>query len=129
MIQLEKEKKGKVHIQDSSDSYCLIAVQGPQSEALLQQMTEVDLSKIKYYRFRSGIEFIKSNYRIRLGLIQDAGETISGKKIAIENGLKNFKFLGGFGVNINQHLKLDFCIDLGKQDEGVSHLISISFKK
>ena len=48
---LEKEKKGNVQIQDSSDSYCLIAVQGPQSEALLQQITEVDLSKIKYYRF------------------------------------------------------------------------------
>ena len=52
---LEKEKQGNVQIQDSSDSYCLIAVQGPQSEALLQQMTEVDLSEIKYYRFAWGI--------------------------------------------------------------------------
>ena len=96
---------------------------------LFSRLDYMKPDKINYYRFRSGIEFIKSNYRIRLGLIQDAGETISGKKIAIENGLKNFNFLGGFGININEYLKLDFCIDLGKQDEGVSHLISISFKK
>ena len=51
---LKRKKQGDVQIQDSSDAYVLLAIQGPQSEALLQQLTDVDLSQIRYYRFTHG---------------------------------------------------------------------------
>ena len=41
-------------INNQSDNYSLLAVQGPQSIDLLQQLTEVNLSDIKYYNFRIG---------------------------------------------------------------------------
>ncbi|MEC7646331.1 MAG: glycine cleavage system aminomethyltransferase GcvT [Bacteroidota bacterium] len=41
-------------INNQSDNYSLLAVQGPQSIELLQQITEVDLSDIKYYNFKIG---------------------------------------------------------------------------
>ncbi len=41
-------------INNQSDNYSLLAVQGPQSIELLQQLTEVNLSEIKYYNFKIG---------------------------------------------------------------------------
>ena len=41
-------------INNQSDSYSLLAVQGPKSIALLQELTDVDLSEIKYYNFKIG---------------------------------------------------------------------------
>jgi len=41
-------------IDNQSDNYSLLAVQGPQSIDLLQELTEVNLSDIKYYNFKIG---------------------------------------------------------------------------
>ena len=41
-------------IDNQSDNYSLLAVQGPQSIDLLQQLTEVNLTEIKYYNFKVG---------------------------------------------------------------------------
>jgi aminomethyltransferase len=41
-------------IDNQSDKYSLFAVQGPQSIALLQELTDVNLSEIKYYNFKMG---------------------------------------------------------------------------
>ena len=41
-------------IDNQSDNYSLFAVQGPQSIALLQELTDVNLSEIKYYNFKMG---------------------------------------------------------------------------
>ena len=41
-------------IDNQSDYYSLLAVQGPRSIELLQQLTDVNLSDIKYYNFRIG---------------------------------------------------------------------------
>ena len=80
------------------------------------------------YRFRMGVELDKSNYVIRAGLIQSSGIS-DDQTFAIENGIKDFKILLGFGANINDFLKLDFCIDLGNENEGINNLISLSFIK
>ncbi len=41
-------------LRDESDSYSLLAVQGPSATELLQTLTEVNLSDIKYYNFTIG---------------------------------------------------------------------------
>ena len=41
-------------VNNQSDNYSLLAVQGPKSIELLQELTSVDLSEIKYYNFKIG---------------------------------------------------------------------------
>jgi aminomethyltransferase len=41
-------------VDNQSDNFSLLAVQGPKSIELLQELTSVDLSEIKYYNFRIG---------------------------------------------------------------------------
>jgi aminomethyltransferase len=43
-----------VDVADESDDWALLALQGPRSAGLLQSLTDVDLSGIKYYRFVEG---------------------------------------------------------------------------
>ncbi|MGY8987832.1 MAG: glycine cleavage system aminomethyltransferase GcvT [Flavobacteriales bacterium] len=43
-----------VTLENKSDDYSLLAVQGPNSIKLLQQLTSVNLPEIKYYNFRIG---------------------------------------------------------------------------
>ncbi len=45
---------GEVAIVNSSDRYALIAVQGPKAAAIVQRLTAVDLSEIRYYWFAHG---------------------------------------------------------------------------
>ena len=41
-------------IDNQSDNYSLLAVQGPESILLLQELTDINLSQIKYYNFKIG---------------------------------------------------------------------------
>src|SRR4051812_16715395 len=43
-----------VTLTDISDQIALLALQGPEAARILQQHTDVDLSQIKYYEFRTG---------------------------------------------------------------------------
>ena len=43
-----------VRVDNLSDSYAQLALQGPLSERILQPMTDVDLAQMKYYRFGRG---------------------------------------------------------------------------
>jgi aminomethyltransferase len=47
-------KTGNVRLKDISDDVALLALQGPQSEALLQALTRTNLSAIRYYHFDVG---------------------------------------------------------------------------
>ena len=51
---LNENNKWDCELTNSSDKYSLLAVQGPQSITLLQELTDVDLSAIKYYNFKIG---------------------------------------------------------------------------
>ncbi|MCC5925694.1 MAG: glycine cleavage system aminomethyltransferase GcvT [Bacteroidetes bacterium] len=42
-------------IMDVSDMMCLLAVQGPKSESVLQSLTDIPLSDIPFYTFKSGV--------------------------------------------------------------------------
>jgi aminomethyltransferase len=41
-------------VEDRSDDYALLAVQGPKAEAALQPLTEIDLPAVQYYWFAEG---------------------------------------------------------------------------
>src|SRR5687767_2362687 len=49
-----KEASPEVGVIDSSNRYALIAVQGPRAQEILQTLTAIDLSAIKYYWFAHG---------------------------------------------------------------------------
>lgn len=51
---LNKNNSFNCFIENESDNYSLIAVQGPKSILLLQELTDVRLSDIKYYNFQIG---------------------------------------------------------------------------
>jgi aminomethyltransferase len=43
-----------VELKNVSTQYCQLALQGPDAESILQKLTDVPLSEIKYYHFRPG---------------------------------------------------------------------------
>ena len=45
---------GRVSARNASGDFCQIAVQGPEATAIVQQLTETDLSAISYYHFTEG---------------------------------------------------------------------------
>lgn len=49
---IQKHNEFDVDIMDISDRTSLLAVQGPKATAVLQQLTEVDLSSMEYYSFK-----------------------------------------------------------------------------
>ncbi|MDQ7096139.1 glycine cleavage system aminomethyltransferase GcvT [Desulfosporosinus sp. PR] len=58
---LEQVQNFEVVVENISDQYAQLALQGPQAEKILQQLTNTDLSALKYYTFTYGeIEGVKS---------------------------------------------------------------------
>jgi aminomethyltransferase len=64
---------GKVTVEDVSDSVALIAIQGPKSPAVLQRLTEVDLSGISFYHFVRGNVFGTEMFISRTGYTGEMG--------------------------------------------------------
>ncbi|UTR09446.1 glycine cleavage system aminomethyltransferase GcvT [Evansella sp. LMS18] len=52
---LTQHAEGEVEINNVSDEYAQIAVQGPLAEQITQQLTETDLSEITFFKFREGV--------------------------------------------------------------------------
>ncbi len=48
-------KHGDCAVQNVSNHYALLALQGPKAPAILQRLTRTDLGAIKYYRFEKGM--------------------------------------------------------------------------
>lgn len=47
-------RRGDVQLEDESDRIALLAIQGPESEAILTRLTDLDTGTIGYYRFAEG---------------------------------------------------------------------------
>jgi len=68
-------------VDDQSDNYSLLAVQGPKSIELLQELTALDLLKIKYYNFKIGtIAGIEDVIISRTGYTGEVGFELYVKK-------------------------------------------------
>ncbi len=50
-----RENPGTVRIEDVSSDYALLAFQGPKAESYLRMLTDIDLSSIGSFRFRTGV--------------------------------------------------------------------------
>ncbi len=48
---MDSRRSGNVTLRNVSDDYALMALQGPNAEAILGSLTDVDLASMKYYRF------------------------------------------------------------------------------
>ena len=47
-------KGGGIAVRDESDAIALLALQGPESEAILKSLTDLDIAEIGYYHFSEG---------------------------------------------------------------------------
>src|SRR5690625_5872132 len=51
---LEQQNSMNAGLEDRSDRYALLAIQGPESVQILQKLTDTDLSEIPFYSFKTG---------------------------------------------------------------------------
>ena len=51
---MREHTTGNVEVHNASDETALLAIQGPKAQAILQQLTQVDLGAIPYYWFTQG---------------------------------------------------------------------------
>ena len=90
---------------------------------LFSRIDHMKPDELNLFRLRSGVELNRDNYVLRFGVIQNKG---SGHNESLD-----FKYLLGAGTDIivlgGQIMRLDYCLDFGKENEGISNLFSISF--
>jgi aminomethyltransferase len=55
-LQKHVDEDEDVDVQDVSAHWALLALQGPLAESILQTLTEEDLSTIRFFRFRDGVD-------------------------------------------------------------------------
>ena len=53
---MENQHQYDVTIDNQSDAYAQIALQGPLAEEVLQSLTSTDVSAIKFFRFQENVE-------------------------------------------------------------------------
>jgi aminomethyltransferase len=51
---IDSHRQGSAKLENASDDYALLALQGPEAAAILKPLTDVDLDAMKYYRFAEG---------------------------------------------------------------------------
>jgi aminomethyltransferase len=117
---LKSHLSGDVELRDLSDSYSLLAVQGPHAPATLQKLTKVDLSAIEYYHFvrgtLAGVDMIisRTGYTGEPGfeLYFDAESTLAKKvwdavfEAGREYGIKPV----GLGARDTLRLEMAYCL-------------------
>lgn len=83
---LKQHVEGDVTVDNQSDSYAQIALQGPLSEEVLQSLTGVDLKSLKYFKFIENAEVAGNNVLLsRTGYTGEDGFEVYGEPQAIIN--------------------------------------------
>lgn len=117
--------KGDVKVTNKSDEYAQIALQGPLSEEVLQTLTEVDLSSLKYFKFIDNAEIAGHPVLLsRTGYTGEDGFELYGKPIAIvelwskilEAGKDKGVVPAGLGAR--DTLRFEACLPLYGQELG-----------
>ncbi len=54
---LEQHLTEDARLENQSEHYVQLALQGPKAEEILQRLTKEDLSEIKFFRFKQGVDF------------------------------------------------------------------------
>lgn len=141
---IKENLEGKVSAENLSKNYGLLALQGPKSEEILEKITDIDLSNIKYFRFAddkvAGIKTLisRTGYTGEKGFelycnsddvedlwnaIMNSGEELDLKPAGLgaRNTLRLEKKLCLYGNDINENTNpleagLSFAVDLNKDD-------------
>jgi len=87
---------GFVGVQDASDEFALLAVQGPDASALLQKLSDIDLAELPYYSIARGnlngipTYFCRTGYTGEDGfeVLLPAGDAVTAFNALLELGIK-----------------------------------------
>ncbi len=111
---------GDVTLNNRSDDFSLIAVQGPQSLSTLQKLTKANLSSIQYYHFvhdtLAGIDMIisRTGYTGELGFeLYFPSDVTTGEQVwnAIFEAGNEYKIAPvGLGARDTLRLEMGFCL-------------------
>ena len=117
---MQKNAFGDVKLINRSDEISLLAVQGPNSLATLQKLTNVNLSAIQYYHFTRGkladveMTISRTGYTGELGFeIYFSADEAIGKKVwnAVFAAGKEFSIAPiGLGARDTLRLEMGFCL-------------------
>src|SRR5690606_14514216 len=81
---MKRHATGNVVIEDRSDEYGLLALQGPKAQQVLQKLTAEPLDEIKFFRFKEDVDV--SGHRVlvsRTGYTGEDGFEIYGSPESI----------------------------------------------
>lgn len=117
---LKSHLEGEVDLRDVSDATSLLAVQGPQSLAVLQKLTDVKLSALEYYHFTRGklagvpMLISRTGYTGELGfeLYFDADAAAAQKvwKAVFDAGKESNIVPIGLGARDTLRLEMGYCL-------------------
>lgn len=81
---MKQHETDNVTIEDQSDAYALVALQGPKAEGILQTLTEEPLNEIKFFRFKENVQIAGQSVLIsRTGYTGEDGFEIYGSPESI----------------------------------------------
>ncbi len=118
-----------VEIIDESDEISLLAIQGPQAEAILSQITEADLSKMSYYSFQYGkvgdfedVLISKTGYTGAGGfeLYLKNNQVVQLWDLILEKGESKGILPAGLGARDTLRLEMGYCLYGNDIDETTS---------
>jgi aminomethyltransferase len=69
----DRKSSFEVSVEDQSDDWALIAIQGPKATGILQKLTDAALAELKYYSIASGTVAGSSAYLCRTGYTGEDG--------------------------------------------------------
>ena len=87
-----------VELTNVSAKWCQLAVQGPDALTIVQKLTDLPLSEIKYYHFRPGVVDGVSSIVSRTGYTGEDGFEIYAAAEAAEQLWNKLLEVGGFGT-------------------------------
>ena len=83
---MEKQQTENVVIDNQSDNYALLALQGPLAESVLQRLTDDKLDEIKFFRFKDHVQVGGEDVLVsRTGYTGENGFEIYGTPEAMKN--------------------------------------------
>lgn len=83
---MKKQQTENVVIDNQSDNYALLALQGPAAESVLQRLTDDQLDEIKFFRFKDHVQLGGEDVLVsRTGYTGENGFEIYGTPEAIQN--------------------------------------------
>lgn len=112
---LENSEGFELEIVNQSDSYGLIALQGPESVRILSQLTDYDLQKLKYYYFTDSVTLLDEPVVIsRTGYTGEDGFEILGSNQVIKDLFVKLTNLGAkpCGLGARDTLRFEAAMPL-----------------